>query len=145
MTDEELTARYIEWADPLIRLPVPFLPKGRSRDGVDCYGLVWLGKREVEGVELPSHVAEYDNQDIKKNKPHISKMLVREAALWDKVESGQEKPGDVILMSIAGVPLHVGLIIERGLMLHIEERIEICTENYNVTRHNRIIGIYRNR
>lgn len=48
--------------EPYVRLP--YAPDGRSRDGIDCYGLVHLVYRDLYGIELPEYAAATGGRDV---------------------------------------------------------------------------------
>lgn len=130
-----------EWATDLMKASVPFVPGGRSRDGLDCWGVVWLAHKEYYGNQLYSGTEEYEPHDIK-NYEKLGSLVNKYLPGWSKVDKSQ--PGDVLLMRLRGRPIHVGLIISEGVMLHIEHGIELCVEKYgNTVWKNRIVGIYR--
>ena len=132
-----------EWAADLQASAVPFVPQGRSRDGLDCWGVVWLAYNEVRGIDLPSYADEYKTEDIR-NFPHLEELINKYLPEWEETTNPTE--GDVVLMRLRGRPIHVGLVIGDGMMLHIEEGIELCIERYgNAFWRNRIIGFYRYR
>jgi len=129
------------WARDLVRCAVPFKPHGRTREGLDCWGVVWLGFTECLGYNIPSYTEEYtpkDLYDFEKLEDIIGKYMPG----WTEVT--KHRAGDVVLMRLAGRPIHVGLVIENGVMLHIEERINLCVEKYGSPLwKNRIVGVYR--
>ncbi len=143
MTD--LEEKYAAWATALIREAVPFKAKGRDRNGIDCWGVVWLGKAEIEGISLPSYLEDYTHSDIRRL-DHLEKIFVREVPFWDRLNAGEEQAGDVVLMRMSGRSIHVGLVVAKGKMLHIEEKIDLCIEDYDATTWaNRVTGVYRYR
>lgn len=100
---------------------IPHAEDGRGRSGASCYGLVSIAFREVLGVDLPE---------------------VIDADTWIRIEEGQERPFDVILMRER--PWHVGLVTRRGSMLHMPEGKSSVIEPYTTGRHaRRVEGIYR--
>lgn len=143
MTD--LERRYIEWARPFIFNAVPFKARGRDMQGIDCWGIVQCGKRDVEGIILPGYTDEYVKAGSR-DAELLNKIFVREVPKWDKLPPGAEMAGDVVLMRLSGHPIHVGLVLSKGQMLHIEEGIDVCAESYHDWKWSkRISGIYRHR
>lgn len=122
-----------------------FKEHGRDRKGLDCWGLVRLVLAEQFGIPLPSYSSEYkDTRDSKA----IDELYQDEKEIgdWLKIGLGQERLGDVVCMRIRGVPMHVGLIIEKGRMLHIEKGSNSCFVKYNnLEWKNKIDGVYRRR
>jgi cell wall-associated NlpC family hydrolase len=63
---------------------------------------------------------------------------------WLEVERGVEQAGDVVLLRLRGLPVHVGIIVARGWMLHVEAKVDSVVERFDgLEWRNRILGIYR--
>lgn len=102
---------------------IPYLSKGRSREGCDCWGLVRLFYREQKGVDLPSYSESYtDSAEIDETKLAVSAGRVN----WLKVET--PLPGDVVLMKLRGEPVHVGVYVGVGMMLHVRSGVNACLQ-----------------
>lgn len=105
MVDDFITARR----------HIPFADHGRDKAGLDCWGLVRLIYHEDLGIELPSMDTAYrDARDARAIEPAIG----RESINWVEVEPGGERRYDVAHMREGGRPMHVGLIVRPGLILH---------------------------
>jgi cell wall-associated NlpC family hydrolase len=129
------------WAAHYIGLP--FAERGRDRKGVDCWGLVRLVMAEQFGRSLPAFTNEYDHTC---NQTKIAALVAREVPRWRKVVASEEQLGDVIVMRVRGVPMHVGLVLGDGQMLHTEKGINSTLERYTSSRwHQRLAGFYRYR
>ena len=95
MTKEEIIRKY---------LGAPYLHKGRSIDGVDCYGLVALVYREL-GIEIPDY--EYKEKWYKDGKDYY---VDNYHELWEKVDVLKE--WDCILFkNRSNVVNHVGIYL----------------------------------
>ena len=85
-------------------------------------------------------------EDIK-NFKKLSKAFKHEQEqeeVWHEIEPGKEKQFDIVLMRIRSLPIHVGIVIEPGWMLHVEEDTATVTENYTrIKWKHRVIGFYR--
>ena len=138
-----MTSELEQWAADMVRARVPFKAHGRDRSGLDCWGLARLGYLEAGGREFASHSEEYDGvRDFIRLQELFERHRDREG--WIKVEP--EKPFDLVLLRLRGLPIHVGLVIGGGRMVHIEENIEVCVENYKSAMwRNRVLGFYRPR
>ena len=99
---------------------VPFIVRGRSYDGWDCWGLVVRAYADVLGVELPTHDdAEYGVNDLRR----IRKMMADGQALMPQwIASDTHRWGDVVLLRRGVVPCHVGVMVEPLTLLHTEDR-----------------------
>ena len=96
---------------------IPWLERGRDRDGCDCWGLLAMVYREQLGVALPSYRDDYQTLA---DADSVVSLIEGHMGPWREVEAGQERAGDALLMTIAGRPRHVGVIATPGLVLHIE-------------------------
>ena len=106
---------------------LPFVPMGRSRDGVNCWGLVALVYRERLGIELPSYgeISAFDLVRIAKEMTSAT-----DGGPWRKCEP-KEFAVAVMTASFtvkAGrrAPFHVGLWLDRGRILHVEAGTDAC-------------------
>lgn len=124
-------------------MSMPFLDRGRSYEGGDCYAVVYLAFRDVFGIHLPTHVEEYDDA----GETSVSRTQIKDAVLehkrkWEQVTNPQAM--DVVLFCLGGQPLHVGLMIDKKNFIHCEKKIGVVIENINDTRWKlRREGIYR--
>lgn len=127
------------WAGRYIGLP--FKGHGRDRSGLDCWGLVRLVLGEQYGFALPSLAAEYKSTGEARR---IASLVESQLPFWREIEAGKEKTGDVIVLRLKGQPMHVGLVVGDGAMLHIEQGINSAIERYAAPRwQDRIFGFYR--
>lgn len=127
------------WAGHYIGLP--FRDHGRDRSGLDCWGLVRLVMGEQSGIALPSFATEYKHTS---DADAIGGIVDRESGKWQRVAAGQERCGDVVVLRLFGRPLHVGIVLGDGAMLHIETGINSAIERYTGPRwQSRICGFYR--
>lgn len=127
------------WAGHYIGLP--FQDHGRDRRGIDCWGLVRLVLAEQFGFALPSLSAEYRHTG---DASAIGPLIAREIPKFDAVAEGRERLGDIIVLRLRGAPLHVGLVLGDGQMLHAEDGIDSSITRYHGPRwQDRIFGFYR--
>ena len=102
MTPQEIIATARTW------LGVPFLHQGRTRQGVDCGGLlVAIGEEAGAAIIHPGTYSMSPDPDL---------VLGALVANCSQVPVAQARPGDVLLMSFAGEPRHVGLLTDAGLL-----------------------------
>lgn len=130
-----------QWAVDYVGLP--FLQHGRDRNGIDCWGLVCLVYAEHFSKDLPSLIDGYDDTKYQ-NRGEINRLFNDEVRNWREINSGCEQPGDVVVLKVGGVAMHVGLVIGSGNMLHIEQGINCAVERYDSIRwKHRLHGFYR--
>ncbi len=137
------------WTNDYIR--IPFILRGRTHEGADCWGIVRLVLEEQFGIKVPSY-DELDYENIEED--HERWAILDDIMLkvrdnknngWLQIIPGTEKPGDVLLIRQSGRYVHVGVVVVRDIMLHSEEGVGCVVENYKGSSWvRRIIGIYRN-
>ena len=122
-------------------IDVPYADRGRGPAGWDCWGLIYYLSRNYFGNHVPSYLDCYESA---RTQDSVSRAIVINAKAWQKIEIGEEEPGDVVVLTLAGYPIHAGLILESGYMLHCMEGRGTVRESYlvNAWRH-RIEGLYR--
>lgn len=125
---------------------------GRTRAGVDCWGLVRLIYEERLGIVLPKF-GEFYSRDLART----SEQLIGAAAMppWGPIALGDEHAFDVVLMLSlfrgAAHPLHVGVVTKPAHCIHVDENIESVHVPFRDARgvrthwslHRRVVGIYR--
>ncbi len=127
------------WAGHYIGLP--FCEHGRDSFGLDCWGLARMVLSEQFGVSVPSYTQNYSNTH---DQTQLGPLISRESKKWQQVEMGKEQCGDVIVLRMRGQPMHVGLVLGDGSMLHIERHINSAMERYSSARwKNRIVAFFR--
>ena len=94
---------------------LPWRDRGRTADGYDCWGLVRAAFAAGTGIELPSHADAYATAA---DRAETALVYAGEVGDWRDVGTGHEQAYDVASLRIAH-SLHVGLIVRRGLMLHM--------------------------
>ena len=120
---------------------IPFASKGRDCTGLDCWGLVRLVYKEKLNIDLPSYVDEYVDATESKS---VANAMDTYSSTWLKVDYGKEKKFDVIIMSIRGLPIHVGVVVKFRYMLHVLDKLQTCIERYDTPIWSkRIKGFYR--
>lgn len=122
---------------------VPFNQYGSDPEhGWNCWTLcVYVAWRE-HGIELPSYQGRYS---VPLDYDELSALICNESeTCWRELEPGSERPGDVVILRLQGLPIHAGLVIEPGLMLHVHEGIDTVTESYrSLLWRKRVSGLFR--
>jgi len=120
---------------------IEFKSCGRDRSGLDCWGLLCLIYKERLGISLPSYIDEYtDAYSYRK----ISDAVNTHLPEWIPIKAGSEKVFDVVIFKLRGLPIHLGMVIKPGQMIHVFSRLNTCIERYNSPLWaKRIRGIYR--
>ncbi len=119
---------------------IPFKEKGRELTQCDCWGLVRLIYGIEREIELPSYSELYASTE--------ERQRLGDAILLEKQESWREisspEPFDAILLRMAGVPMHVGLVTKPLHMIHCARDIGTVHERYDSLRwKNKVAGFFR--
>lgn len=122
---------------------LPFLSGGRDRAGLDCWGLVRLVLAERFGLDLPSYAGAYRDASRALD---VAPLIAAERDLWSPVPDGSARLGDAVLLRVKGWPIHVGLLVARRRILHIEAGIDSVVERLDspIWR-DRTVGLFRYR
>ncbi len=108
---------------------------------LSCWELVRRVLAEKFGVTAPSYLDQYGRPD---DWDRIAATVRDVRPEWVAVAPDAERPGDVIILRLRGHPIHVGIVIEPGDMLHSAQGMGACVESYRGLRwKNRIVGVYR--
>ena len=92
---------------------------------------------------LKKDIPIYLNQDIVTHEQISSTLSVKKSDFF-KVTNGKEKIGDIVMMCIKGMAIHVGVVLQNGLMLHIMEGKQAAIESYKSTKwKNKVDSFYR--
>lgn len=86
-------------------IAAPYLEQGRTLDGLDCWGLVLLGRASLGLTDLPS-IGAVDRHTV-----HAMQTQYRKIS-YQLQPVDRPKPGDLAAVFRANVFVHVGLVIE---------------------------------
>lgn len=121
---------------------IPFRPFGRTRDGVDCYGLLYLVYREAFGIHLPSYVGHYASL----NDPVLPLLIQRGARTgWIEIPKKESTGcGDALIIRLHGQAQHVGIAIDARQFLHCDVGQNVTRESVSATMwEKRIVARFR--
>ncbi|MGX9443854.1 C40 family peptidase [Nitrobacteraceae bacterium UC4446_H13] len=142
-TDRWIEVRLVHpgWSRDYVGVPWQFA--GRSRAGVDCWGLLWLIYRDILGIEIASYAQEtMDAPEREQIAALMAGELVKSP--WLDVQPGTECPFDMLVFRRAGIDSHVGIAVEPGRMLHITHGTESRVERYDQGRwKHKLLAIHR--
>lgn len=128
------------WASEYVG--IPYKASGRDRAGCDCWGLVALIWRERFGRDLPDYNSERWSDGA--NAQEVGSGAANYAAQFTPIDVGGEVLGDGVLLRMRGHPLHVGMVLAPGWMIHTHEAADVCIESYHrFLWRNRVLGFYR--
>jgi hypothetical protein len=117
---------------------LPYAEQGRSRDGLDCWGLVRLAYAQEFGIQLPSLVGDYNPA----SSDSMADLLALQREGWVRVAVPQS--GDVVVCRIEGSEHHVGIITRPGFFLHVREgQASVIERTDALAWKRRITGYWR--
>lgn len=112
-------------------------PEDETGSGLNCWQLVEKVMREVFHMKPP--IVKYTGPLDK-----VAPIFMAHMQSWDYVEMESRVPGDVLVLRVAGYPVHCGILISQGAFLHTLKGRNSCTEQIkSITWRRRIVGIYR--
>lgn len=118
-------------------LQIPFKDQGRDESGVDCFGLAHIFYKNEFNIELPSYIEYYKTTQDKKAIAH----QIKNANLTGWQRSKKPEFGQLIILHILGMPLHLGIMLDDESFLHCLKGKGVCVENRtDITWVNRIGG-----
>jgi lipoprotein Spr len=121
---------------------VPWEDRGRGLDGCDCWGWVRLVLAGEAGVDLPL----YGDYETAADRAEVAGVVSGAVGAFDPVPLGQERPGDLVLLRIAGKPCHIGVLLDGRRMAHMWPRAGVLLEKLDGPRWaRRVDGYYRPR
>lgn len=100
------------WAARYIGLP--YLDKGRTRTGCDCWGGVRMVLAEVFGLALPDYADAYTAADDSRSV--ASAVRAGLECGWRMV--AQPRAGDLLILKIGGRPWHCAVMVTAERFLH---------------------------
>jgi hypothetical protein len=120
---------------------LPHLDHGRTREGVDCWGLLRLVYAEEFGIDLPDYLSRCPGLT---ERAELSALIgaERDAGGWQDVD--RIAPGDALLFRIGPYATHIAVAISPLRMLHVAAGSRSVIERIASPQwRRRLVGIYR--
>lgn len=96
---------------------IPYVDRGRDpAAGLDCWGLACLVYRRLKGVELPSLLERYTSA-----RDHASVTALVGVVSGEWLQVPKPEPLDLVTLTVAGRPWHVGVTLDDRHFLHTME------------------------
>jgi cell wall-associated NlpC family hydrolase len=121
--------------------------------GCDCWGLLRLVLAERFGIDVPAYDGRYaDTSDRAELVALIRGGTGPWRAIWTSDAGGGVggtaaagiQAGDGVLFRLAGQPCHVGVVVAKGWMLHVQGGTDSGLERFDGVRWaRRLAGFYR--
>lgn len=114
------------WTTRFVGLPYAGL--GRSREGCDCWGLARIVYQEELGVSLPEYLGYTSTEEH----GEIAALIAgaQRLPMWVPV-TGPALAFDLALFRRGRLTTHIGIVIRRGLMLHMADEDCAKIERYD--------------
>jgi cell wall-associated NlpC family hydrolase len=109
---------------PATFIGIPYVNRGSSFQGCDCWGLVWLFHREVLNREIPRYEGYVDAESS-----GIGNYIEERWDNWTPVDPANMELGDVLALRVGRLPVHCGVYAGHGMMLHVLEGRMSCLES----------------
>jgi cell wall-associated NlpC family hydrolase len=114
---------------------IPYVLGGRTKEGADCYGYVWMLLKE-RGYILPKYDIDYTMSDranlIRSNAPLI---------LGQELDAPEELC--IVLMYRGKYPVHIGLYINGKVYHTTKSTGSICEKVSGLNKKNRKVEFWR--
>jgi len=126
-------------------ISVPFVEKGRSWDGWDCWGVIFMAFKEVCDVDLPHYTGEYSST-IRRDELRALISKCQGTEPWSRIDTPRALDG--VLLRIMGRNCHVGLMLDATHCLHVEARRMTFIDDINSIMwrgkgYDKVEGFYR--
>lgn len=130
-------------------LGIPWVWGGTTRAGCDCAGLVSLVYAELTGIRLDWHATWPDLIRGGLDRASIETAIEATTGAWPwrpVVGSGAAAPLDLLVFRRAGIEDHVGVLVDKGLFLHVRQgdRARLARLDQQPWA-ARLAGVYRHR
>lgn len=132
----------MDWYAKYLRLLFKDRVDGCGDDYLDCWGFVRLVYKNELGIDLPSYSEGYEDSEDRA----IGPLIDEKSSGWIEVSAAEVKPFDVVLMRVSaqGPACHVGLVIRRGVMIHLRRRAGVVVQPMGgLEWKNRVLGVIR--
>lgn len=125
---------------------IPFCAKGRTREGLDCYGLVRLIYEEQRGIKLPSYS---ESAPSPEEHEEITACLRQEVVShWQEIDVKKATLFDGVVFKIGGHPTHFGMVLEPPWFIHalftVRNTGRVCMERWDrIMWERRVLAVLR--
>lgn len=121
-------------------LGIPYKDFGRTKEGLDCWGLCCLVAKDHFNYDLPPLDGQYTSAS---DGSSVSDLVALEK-LGDWVKVLDYEAGDILVFNIAGFACHVGTYLGKNKFIHILQGSEVTIENLDsIVWKKRLDGAYR--
>jgi cell wall-associated NlpC family hydrolase len=120
---------------------IPYVAKGRTWEGGDCWNLVRLFYKTELNIEVPSYVDTYIAPSHSQSVAGAIDSAVNVTREWKEIP--EPEFGCVLVFDILGFPVHTGIYLGDNDFLHAFLNTNSCIERLNsITWNRRLQGCY---
>lgn len=117
---------------------IPFVHKGRTMKGLDCWGLIRLVYKDL-GFEV-AEIDDYEMEGHLQGHDHVPQIY---ADKWERV-SVPVGYDVVLFLNQKGIAYHAGMILPDRRFIHCAKNTGVAIVNFsNVEKMMRVDGFYR--
>jgi hypothetical protein len=117
---------------------IPFKYKGRTEEGLDCWGLARLIYKNEYNITLPSFSSDYEDSDINR----IEELIAQYKEGWEAVDAPSE--GTAVLFRVMGHESHIGVAVSPTHFVHAREGYDSAIEAFDSPYwKRRIVGHFK--
>jgi cell wall-associated NlpC family hydrolase len=119
---------------------IPFEHRGRTANGIDCWGLIILAYRDI-GI----NILDLENYEYEWEKNGKNLFLQNYYENWEKVDDLKDiRFMDLLMLkNKSEIPCHAGLYLSDGRFLQCANKVGVVNCVLNDNWKNKIYGIYR--
>lgn len=119
---------------------IPYKHGGRTVDGLDCLGLIYVFYREL-GIVIPDHDGRgYSLNWYKEDPKRFYRGL---QSVGREISPTEVKPLDLVYFRIGGEVTHAGVVIDQHHFLHVLKGKPVHVSPLNLAWRRRLAGVRR--
>jgi cell wall-associated NlpC family hydrolase len=133
--------RKLNWTNKYIE--IPFLEGGHDpKTGLDCYRLAVLVYSQELGIKIQDFKGVFVSHNSPESIRRVHRTIQKAKKDWDPVT--KPEAFDLIILRTGKLEFHVGIVVDRTRMLHIEEGGYSGIEQFTGQLYkDRVMGFYR--
>ena len=118
---------------------IPYDKGGRSYEGADCWGLVWLFYRDQLGIDLP----EFAEASQLESSKALARFVDANIPTINAKPVLQPERGDLVVMKFRGSPVHIGFWYDHRVFHTLKGHDSVAEHAGSPRIATRIQGYYR--
>ncbi len=116
-------------------LGTPFRHCGRNAHGLDCLGLLLVVAHDLGLTEWD--ITNYSDQvDVVQMRQGVERFC-------ERIPTAAKEPGDVLLFRMRGIPQHLGIATDIGVIHSHQLAKRVVEHSFDVTWQRRLVAVFR--